>query len=447
MERVCDLWFRFMEPQRPLPARCGFELCLAVLRQGLAAIKDIFLAAFVGLRDPHDLSHARPPLGLHLSGSEHLEHSLSRAASSGLLCLSEAFGRASAPPAKQGWPLGTSVPLLGDPAGLQTRHNAAQVTAGLVDPGLRGDGRCRTAGVSSEHPRDSPPLCSTRGTSCSSRRHRVGTPLSPAAPVPASSSAAAAPSAPFSPSFGSSWVSPSFGGVPARRAAAPSPSMGHLPPNNALGRGQVGGTSPGMGGGPPAPRACGPQAPGCRQRCPGSPCPCPRVTGGQNLRSPGAATGAAPGPLVPSQGNALLPGHPALSPGCPGPPVPGAEPGLTPGTPRHSREAGGSESRHFPFPRPRWGGRAGLGGARGERGTQRGPRAAGGTVRGEHPAEGGRKTGEAERSCWAGVSRRGGLRRGGGGRCRGGFRPGPFCRAPAEAEVAAGAGWRSRRCS
>jgi len=88
--------------------------------------KAFFLAAFVGWRDPDDLSHARLPLGLRLSVCEPLQHSLSRAESSLLLCLSiaavEGGGRASAPPAKQGRLLGTVVLL----AGLHERHDDTQ---------------------------------------------------------------------------------------------------------------------------------------------------------------------------------------------------------------------------------------------------------------------------------------------------------------------------------
>lgn len=261
-------------------------------------------------------------------------------------------------------------------------------------------------------------MCSTRGTSRSSRRHPVGTPLSPVSP--ASSSAAAAPSAPFSPSFGSSWLSLSFGGVSARRAAASSPSMGHLPRHNALGRGQAGGTSPGMGGtllGPPAPRTCGPKLLGA---CLGSPCPCPHVTGGKNLRSPEL-------PPSPAKGTPFSPDTPP----CPRSPrvVPGRRcPEWSPGSPPASPATAGNGGVPRPAPalplppaglgRPRRAGRC--------------PRGAGGT--------GGDPCGRDD-SPGGAPARGGGGGRGGTivlGRCfpsrrfvergrrRGGFRPGPF---------------------
>lgn len=128
-------------------ARSGFGLGLAMLWEGLAAAKDFFSSCLCGMRAPDDLSHACLPLGLRLSICERqaLQHSLSRAESSVLLCLSieaaEGFGRVSVPPAKPGWPLGTSVPLVGEQAELHKRHETQLAhQAPHVHPDPRAEG-------------------------------------------------------------------------------------------------------------------------------------------------------------------------------------------------------------------------------------------------------------------------------------------------------------------
>lgn len=146
----------------------GFGLGPATLWEGVAAEKDFFSSCLCGMRDPDDLSHACLPLRLHLSICEHqaLHHSLSRAKSSVLLCLSieavEGFRRASLPPTKQGQLLGTSVLLVGEQAGLHKQHETQPAwqaprmhpnpqDGGHVDPSLQGDRRCRIPGSCMPH--------------------------------------------------------------------------------------------------------------------------------------------------------------------------------------------------------------------------------------------------------------------------------------------------------